>query len=250
MRGSPTLRGTCHRAGARTRDPRGRAPRAPRTPRALKPPGMTGRRSTTSRSWPASRRPRCRGRPAAPTASVPGPPRRSWPPPASWATGRPPKSAPTGPSATRAATCWAWWSRTSSTRSSRSSCSARLQLTTDDGVVGVGDATLNGRELAVASYLKNHVAQLLVGRDARKIEDTWQFLYRSAYWRRGPVTMAAIAAVDMALWDIKGKMAGRRSTTCWAVRRAPAPALTATPRARAWSRCSTPSATRWSSATP
>ena len=82
-----------------------------------------------------------------------------------------------------------------------------LQLTTDDGVIGVGDATLNGRELAVASYLKDHVAQLLVGRDARKIEDTWQFLYRGAYWRRGPVTMAAISAVDVALWDIKAKAA-------------------------------------------
>lgn len=82
-----------------------------------------------------------------------------------------------------------------------------LRLTTDDGVVGVGDATLNGRELAVASYLKDHVCQLLVGRDSRNIEDTWQFLYRSCYWRRGPVTMAAIAAVDMALWDIKGKYA-------------------------------------------
>lgn len=83
-----------------------------------------------------------------------------------------------------------------------------LRLTTDDGVVGIGDATLNGRELAVATYLQEHVAQLMVGRDARNIEDTWQFLYRAAYWRRGPVTMAAIAAVDMALWDIKGKMAG------------------------------------------
>lgn len=83
-----------------------------------------------------------------------------------------------------------------------------LRLTTEDGVVGVGDATLNGRELAVAAYLKEHVCQLLVGRDANTIEDTWQFLYRSAYWRRGPVTMAAIAAVDMALWDIKGKVAG------------------------------------------
>ncbi|MZD04418.1 bifunctional D-altronate/D-mannonate dehydratase, partial [Streptomyces sp. SID5785] len=39
-------------------------------------------------------------------------------------------------------------------------------------------------------------------------EDTWQYLYRGAYWRRGPVTMAAIAAVDTALWDIKGKQAG------------------------------------------
>ena len=83
-----------------------------------------------------------------------------------------------------------------------------LRLTTDDGLVGIGDATLNGRELAVVAYLKEHVVQLLIGRDASRIEDTWQFLYRSAYWRRGPVTMAAIAAVDMALWDIKGKAAG------------------------------------------
>ncbi|WP_109211589.1 MULTISPECIES: D-mannonate dehydratase ManD [Microbacterium] len=83
-----------------------------------------------------------------------------------------------------------------------------LRLTTEDGIVGLGDATLNGRELAVASYLRDHVAPLLIGRDAHRIEDTWQFLYRSAYWRRGPVTMSAIAAVDMALWDIKGKLTG------------------------------------------
>lgn len=82
-----------------------------------------------------------------------------------------------------------------------------LKITTGDGVTGLGDATLNGRELAVASYLKDHVVPLLIGRDASRIEDTWQFLYRSAYWRRGPVTMAAVAAVDMALWDIKGKAA-------------------------------------------
>ncbi|MFE5407457.1 D-mannonate dehydratase ManD [Microbacterium sp. NPDC056569] len=83
-----------------------------------------------------------------------------------------------------------------------------LRLTTDDGIVGLGDATLNGRELAVASYLRDHVAPLLIGRDAHRIEDTWQLLYRSAYWRRGPVTMSAIAAVDMALWDIKGRLTG------------------------------------------
>jgi mannonate dehydratase len=83
-----------------------------------------------------------------------------------------------------------------------------LRITTDDGVVGLGDATLNGRELAVAAYLTEHVAALLIGRDAHLIEDTWQYLYRGAYWRRGPVTMAAIAAVDTALWDIKAKVAG------------------------------------------
>ena len=83
-----------------------------------------------------------------------------------------------------------------------------LRLTTDDGLVGLGDATLNGRELAVVSYLRDYVVPLLIGRDAHRIEDTWQFLYRSAYWRRGPVTMAAIAAVDVALWDLKAKAAG------------------------------------------
>ncbi len=83
-----------------------------------------------------------------------------------------------------------------------------LKITTDDGLTGIGDATLNGREKAVAAYLEEHVVPLLIGRDARRIEDTWQMLYRGAYWRRGPVTMRAIAAVDVALWDIKAKAAG------------------------------------------
>jgi mannonate dehydratase len=84
-----------------------------------------------------------------------------------------------------------------------------LKIVTEDGEHGVGDATLNGRELAVASYLENHVAPLLIGRDARRIEDTWQYLYKGAYWRRGPVTMTAIGAVDTALWDILGKSTNR-----------------------------------------
>ncbi|GAA0943655.1 D-mannonate dehydratase ManD [Nonomuraea longicatena] len=83
-----------------------------------------------------------------------------------------------------------------------------LKITTDEGVTGLGDATLNGRELAVVSYLRDHVCPLLIGRDPARIEDIWQYLYRGAYWRRGPVTMTAIAAVDTALWDIKGKYAG------------------------------------------
>ncbi len=83
-----------------------------------------------------------------------------------------------------------------------------LRIECDDGTTGLGDATLNGRELAVASYLSDHVVPCLIGREAHRIEDIWQYLYKGAYWRRGPVTMTAIAAVDMALWDIKGKLAG------------------------------------------
>lgn len=82
-----------------------------------------------------------------------------------------------------------------------------LKIETDQGLTGIGDATLNGRELAVASYLEDHVVPCLIGRDAHQIEDIWQYLYRGAYWRRGPVTMSAIAAVDTALWDIKAKAA-------------------------------------------
>jgi mannonate dehydratase len=83
-----------------------------------------------------------------------------------------------------------------------------LRIETSEGLYGLGDATLNGRELAVASYLTDHVYPALLGRDAQAIEDIWQYLYRGAYWRRGPVTMSAIGAVDTALWDIKAKQAG------------------------------------------
>jgi mannonate dehydratase len=80
-----------------------------------------------------------------------------------------------------------------------------LKIYTDSGVYGLGDATLNGRELAVASYLSDHIVPCLIGRDPFQTEDIWQYLYRGAYWRKGPVTMMAIAAVDVALWDIKAK---------------------------------------------
>ena len=83
-----------------------------------------------------------------------------------------------------------------------------LKLETDAGVYGLGDATLNGREKAVVAYLEEHCLPALIGRDARNIEDIWHYFYRGAYWRRGPVTMTAIAAIDMALWDIKGKALG------------------------------------------
>ena len=83
-----------------------------------------------------------------------------------------------------------------------------LKIETDEGVHGIGDATLNGREKAVVAYLEEHVIPVLIGRDPHRIEDIWQYLYKGAYWRRGPVTMSAIAAVDTALWDIKAKIAG------------------------------------------
>lgn len=83
-----------------------------------------------------------------------------------------------------------------------------VKILTDEGVHGIGDATLNGRELAVASYLQDHIAPCLIGRDPQQSEDIWQYLYRGAYWRRGPVTMTAIAGIDTALWDIKAKIAG------------------------------------------
>jgi len=82
-----------------------------------------------------------------------------------------------------------------------------LIIETSEGVIGIGDATLNGRELSVVSYLTEHVIPCLINRDPSQIEDIWQYLYRGAYWRRGPVTMTAIASVDMALWDMKGKVA-------------------------------------------
>jgi mannonate dehydratase len=83
-----------------------------------------------------------------------------------------------------------------------------LKLFTDQGVYGLGDATLNGREQAVVAYLESHCIPALIGRDPSRIEDIWHYFYRGAYFRRGPVTMSAIAAIDLALWDIKGKVLG------------------------------------------
>lgn len=82
-----------------------------------------------------------------------------------------------------------------------------VKVITDEGLYGIGDATVNGRELAVVAYLEEHVIPCLIGRDPAQIEDIWQYLYKGAYWRRGPITMAAISGIDMALWDIKGKAA-------------------------------------------
>ena len=82
-----------------------------------------------------------------------------------------------------------------------------VKIVTDQGIHGVGDATLNGREKSVVSYLQDYLLPALIGRDPQQIEDIWQFFYRGAYWRRGPVGMTALAGIDVALWDIKAKLA-------------------------------------------
>jgi len=83
-----------------------------------------------------------------------------------------------------------------------------LKVMTDQGVYGLGDATLNNRETLPATYLKDYLIPCLIGRDPRNSEDIWQYFYRGAYFRRGPIAMAAYGAIDMALWDIKAKLAG------------------------------------------
>lgn len=82
-----------------------------------------------------------------------------------------------------------------------------VKIMTDQGIYGIGDATLNGREKSVVSYLEDYLLPMLIGRDPQQIEDIWQYFYRGVYWRRGPIGMTAIAGIDVALWDIKAKLA-------------------------------------------
>ena len=79
-------------------------------------------------------------------------------------------------------------------------------MTDEPGLYGVGEGTLNGSEPIVAEAIR-HISPLIIGRDPHQIEDIWHLLYRQGYWRGGPIFMAAIAAIDIALWDIKGKVA-------------------------------------------
>jgi len=82
-----------------------------------------------------------------------------------------------------------------------------LKIMTDQGVYGLGDATLNNRETLPAKYLDDYLIPNLIGRDPRNSEDIWQYFYKGTYFRRGPIAMAAFGAIDMALWDIKAKLA-------------------------------------------
>lgn len=82
-----------------------------------------------------------------------------------------------------------------------------VKVSTDEGLDGWGEATLEGRVNTMAAAVME-LESYLVGRDADHIEDIWQVLFRTGFYRGGPVMMSAIAGIDQALWDIKGKRFG------------------------------------------
>lgn len=82
-----------------------------------------------------------------------------------------------------------------------------LKVHTDSGIYGVGESTLEMRELTVVQAIQE-LERYLIGRDPHDIEAFWHDAYRDSYWRTGPVLMSALAGVEMALWDIKGKDLG------------------------------------------
>ena len=106
-----------------------------------------------------------------------------------------------------------------------------VKIITDSGVYGVGDASLNGREQAVADLIDAYLTPLLIGRDPGQIEDFWQLAYRGTYWRGGNIMMSALCGIDMALW---GKPRASHCMPCWAVRCAIAYCATPTFLVRPW----------------
>ena len=82
-----------------------------------------------------------------------------------------------------------------------------VKVYTDEGIDGVGEATLEYKEKALIGAVE-HIKEYLVGQNPFDIEKHWHAIYRDAYWRGGPVLMSALSAIEMALWDILGKSLG------------------------------------------
>src|SRR5262245_51540387 len=78
---------------------------------------------------------------------------------------------------------------------------------TDEGLTGIGEASLGGRGRGVLGIL-DHFAELLVGQDPTRIEHWWGEMTRGTFWSNGQVIMSAVAGIDLALWDLKGKALG------------------------------------------
>ncbi len=83
-----------------------------------------------------------------------------------------------------------------------------LKVHTDEGIVGIGEPTLEGREQTVAACIQE-IGRYLIGQDPRKIEHHWQAIYRTNFYRGGPILSSALSGIEQALWDITGKWLGQ-----------------------------------------
>src|SRR4051794_10363513 len=83
-----------------------------------------------------------------------------------------------------------------------------LKIETDEGVVGWGEPVVEGRALTVEAAV-HELADYLIGKDPMLIEDHWNVMYRGGFYRGGAIHMSALAGIDQALWDIKGKWLGQ-----------------------------------------
>lgn len=97
--------------------------------------------------------------------------------------------------------------------------------TSEPGLYGVGCATFTQRPVPVRAAIEEHLAPQLIGRDPRDIEDLWHVMTLGGYWRGGPVLNSAVGGVDMALWDVAGKLAGAPCCRLWGGKCRPAAAV-------------------------